>query len=133
MVTALGGGVLGTLTSGAAFFLAPSAFAGIGVGIGVGLVKFGWRHRPGFLRGVHLPFVSDAPSPTANTAAGGKADWETGKSRSFWDWASDRAATGSSARADEQQDNHEVDAELSREKAEARRSRSARGDVWMRA
>ncbi|KAL7422493.1 hypothetical protein Q5752_003141 [Cryptotrichosporon argae] len=48
---ALGGGLLGTVGSGVAFFAAPSLGVGMALGVGVAVIKFGWRHRGNHLRG----------------------------------------------------------------------------------
>ncbi|WWC90516.1 uncharacterized protein L201_005452 [Kwoniella dendrophila CBS 6074] len=50
-VAAIGGGLLGTLGSGLAFFAAPGIGVGMGLGVITGIVKFGWRHRGNHLRG----------------------------------------------------------------------------------
>ncbi|WVQ68416.1 uncharacterized protein L199_006624 [Kwoniella botswanensis] len=50
-VAAIGGGLLGTIGSGLAFFAAPSIGVGMGLGVITGIVKFGWRHRGNHFRG----------------------------------------------------------------------------------
>ncbi|KAK8854640.1 hypothetical protein IAR55_003379 [Kwoniella newhampshirensis] len=51
LVAAVGGGLLGTLGSGLAFFAAPGIGVGMGVGVLTAVAKFGWRHRGNHLRG----------------------------------------------------------------------------------
>ncbi|WVW85450.1 hypothetical protein I302_107488 [Kwoniella bestiolae CBS 10118] len=50
-VAAIGGGLLGTIGSGLAFFAAPSIGVGMGLGVIIAIVKFGWRHRGNHFRG----------------------------------------------------------------------------------
>ncbi|WVQ79728.1 hypothetical protein IAT38_001828 [Cryptococcus sp. DSM 104549] len=51
LVAAIGGGLLGTLGSGLAFFAAPGIGVGMGIGVLTAVAKFGWRHRGNHLRG----------------------------------------------------------------------------------
>ncbi|ORY35711.1 hypothetical protein BCR39DRAFT_511688 [Naematelia encephala] len=51
LITTIGGGLLGTLGSGLAFFAAPSIGLGMGIGVITALTKFGWRHRGNWFRG----------------------------------------------------------------------------------
>ncbi|WWC63457.1 uncharacterized protein I303_106060 [Kwoniella dejecticola CBS 10117] len=50
-VAAIGGGLLGTIGSGLAFFAAPGIGVGMGLGVLTAIFKFGWRHRGNHLRG----------------------------------------------------------------------------------
>ncbi|WVO21334.1 uncharacterized protein IAS62_002642 [Cryptococcus decagattii] len=50
-LAALGGGLLGTLGSGLAFFAAPGIGIGMGIGVITAILKFGWRHRGNHFRG----------------------------------------------------------------------------------
>ncbi|WWD19219.1 hypothetical protein CI109_103677 [Kwoniella shandongensis] len=51
VIAAVGGGLLGTLGSGLAFFAAPGIGVGMGVGVLTAVAKFGWRHRGNHFRG----------------------------------------------------------------------------------
>ncbi|WWC71419.1 uncharacterized protein I206_105375 [Kwoniella pini CBS 10737] len=50
-IAAIGGGLLGTLGSGLAFFAAPGIGVGMGIGVLTAITKFGWRHRGNYFRG----------------------------------------------------------------------------------
>ncbi|WRT68561.1 uncharacterized protein IL334_005538 [Kwoniella shivajii] len=50
-VAVLGGGLVGTLGSGIAFFAAPGIGVGMGIGVITAITKFGWRHRGNYFRG----------------------------------------------------------------------------------
>ncbi|WVF67523.1 hypothetical protein IAT40_002279 [Kwoniella sp. CBS 6097] len=50
-IAAIGGGILGTVGSGLAFFAAPGIGVGMGMGVLTAVAKFGWRHRGNHFRG----------------------------------------------------------------------------------
>ncbi|KAK4684192.1 hypothetical protein P7C73_g6006, partial [Tremellales sp. Uapishka_1] len=50
IVAAIGGGLLGTVGSGLAFFAAPSIGVGMSIGVLTAVGKFGWKHRGNHFR-----------------------------------------------------------------------------------
>ncbi|GHJ85674.1 hypothetical protein NliqN6_2076 [Naganishia liquefaciens] len=73
---ALGGSLLASVASGAAFFVAPSALASTGIAIGWAVLKFAYNHRPASLVNIQSRISSLlhlSPSAT-QTAARGTAD-----------------------------------------------------------
>ncbi|KAI5454675.1 hypothetical protein NCC49_003566 [Naganishia albida] len=105
----LGGSLLASVASGAAFFVAPSALVSTGIGIGWAVLKFAYNHRPAALSNIQSQLSSLLHlSPTATqpiaTSSFAQQQATSAPRKSWFGAVEDRAQRGSDARADEHAD-----------------------------
>ncbi|KAJ9127927.1 hypothetical protein QFC24_000212 [Naganishia onofrii] len=108
---ALGGSLLASIASGAAFIVAPSALVSTGIGIGWAVLKFAWNHKPASLQKIQSEISSLlrlSPTATQSIATSNLASSSTPPRKSFFSSAGERAREGHDARSDERADQEHV-------------------------